>query len=101
MVSPTEEHGAQAEVEERLHAMPMRVTGVVSHGVRVGATRALAATQLQSGDAVDLRQADLRFLPRSSVTMIESLVADFGTAGDAILVVVDVERILRSALDEE
>ena len=50
---------------------------------------------------MDLLQTDPGFLPRSSSTMIESLVVDFGTAGDAILVVVDVERILRSALDEE
>ena len=33
--------------------------------------------------------------------MIESLVADFGAIGDAILATVDVERILHSALDEE
>ena len=44
---------------------------------------------------------DPGFLPRLSPTMIESLVVDFGAAGDAILAAVDVERILRSALDEE
>ena len=41
-VSPAEEHGALAEVEERLHTIPARVTGVVSHGIWVGATRAPA-----------------------------------------------------------
>ena len=100
-VSPAEDHITLAKVEEHLRAMPMCVAGVVSHGVQVGATRALAVTQLWSGNAVDLRQADLRFLPRSSVTMIESLVADFGATGDAILATVDMEQILRSALDEE
>jgi hypothetical protein len=33
--------------------------------------------------------------------MIESVVADFGAAGDAILARVDVEQILRFSLDEE
>ena len=43
MVSPTEEHGALAEVEEHLHALPACITGMVSLGVWVGATIALAA----------------------------------------------------------
>ena len=42
-VSPAEVHGASAEVEKCLRAMPAHIVGVVSHGVRVGATRALAA----------------------------------------------------------
>jgi hypothetical protein len=100
-MSLAEDHVASVEVEERLRAMPARVMGLVTHGVRVGATRALAAAQLRSGDAVDLRQADSGFPPQSSSTTIESLVADFGTAGDAILARVDVEQILRSTLDEE
>jgi len=33
--------------------------------------------------------------------MIESFVADFGAANDAIVAAVDVEWILHSALDEE
>jgi len=33
--------------------------------------------------------------------MTESLVADFGATNDAIFYATDVERILRSALDEE
>ncbi|XP_066354194.1 uncharacterized protein [Miscanthus floridulus] len=100
-VSRAEEHGNPTEVKERLRAMPVRVTRVVSHGVRVGTTRALAVAQLRFGDAVDLRQADRGFPPQSSRTTIESLVADFGAAGHAILAAVDVERILLSALDEE
>ena len=101
IVSPAEEHGTPTKVKEFLRAMPARVMAMVSHGIRVGATRALATTQLRSGDAVDLRQADPGFPPQSSQTTIESLVANFGAASDTILIAVDVEQILRSALDED
>ena len=37
-----EEHGALVKVEERLHALPVRIAGMVSLGVWVGATTALA-----------------------------------------------------------
>jgi hypothetical protein len=62
-VSLAEDHVAPTEVKERLRAMPARVTAVVTHGVWVGATRALAAVQLRSGDTVDLRQTEPGFLP--------------------------------------
>ena len=41
-VSPVAVLVPLVEVEERLHALLARITGVVSLGVRVGATRALA-----------------------------------------------------------
>ena len=94
---------APAEIKEHLHALPARIAGVVSLGVRVGATTALAATKLRSDDAVDLREADLGFLPPplSSPRRIASLVADFGAASDAIIATVNVDLIVHSALDEE
>ena len=69
----------------------------------MGATTALAAAQLQSGDVVDLREADLGFplLPLSSPRRIASLVDDFGATADAIVAIVNVDHILHSALYEE
>ena len=94
---------ALAEVEECLHALHVCIVGVVSLDVWVGATIALAAAQLRSDDAVDLREADPEFLPPplSSPRRVASLVADFGAVGDAIIATVNVDHILHSALDEE
>ena len=94
---------ALAEVEECLHALPARIAGMVSLGVRVGATSASAAAQVRSGDAMDLHEVDLGFLPLplSSLRRIASLVADFGAASDAIIATVNVDLIVHSALDEE
>jgi hypothetical protein len=47
MVSPAAVPIALAEVKERLHALPACISGVVSLGVRVGATKALDATPVQ------------------------------------------------------
>ena len=68
---------------------------MVSLGVRVEATTALATT--------GLHEADLGFLPPplSSPRRVASLVADFGAVGDAIIATVNVDHILHSALDEE
>ena len=81
----------------------MHIVGMVSLGVQVVATRALATTQLWSGDAVDLREADLGFPPPplSSPRRIASLVVDFSATGDAINATVNMDHILHSALDEE
>ena len=102
-VSPAAEPVALAEVEEHLHALPACITGMVSLGVWVGATIALAATKLRSDDTVDLHEADPGFLPPplSLPRRIASLVADFGVAGDAIIATVNMDHILHSALDEE
>ena len=53
-----------ANLEEGLHALPTQVTAVVTHGVRHGATMALAAAQLRSG--LDLNKVELVFPPKSS-----------------------------------
>ena len=94
---------ALAEVEECLHALPVRIAGMVSLDVRVDATSAPATAQVQSNNAVDLHEVDLGFLPPplSSPRRIVPLVADFGTVDDTIVATVDVEHILHSALDEE
>jgi hypothetical protein len=49
-VSPAAVLVAPAEVEEHLHTLPARITSMISLGIRVGATRALATAQLWSGD---------------------------------------------------
>ena len=98
-----EEHDAPSKVEERLHAMSTHVVGVVSYGIQVGATRALATAQLWFDDMVDLRDVDPGFSapPLSSLRRIASLVADFGATGDAIVATVNVDHIIHSALGEE
>jgi hypothetical protein len=74
---------------------------MVSLGIHVGATRALATAQLWSGDTMDLHDVDPGFTapPLSSLRRIASLVADFGTAGDVIVAIVNVDHIIHSALD--
>ena len=94
---------ALTEVKEHLHTLPTRIVGVVSLGVWVGATSALTVAQLWFGDATDLREADLGFLPPPLLSpwRIASLVADFGIVSDVIIATVNVDHIFHSTLDEE
>jgi len=48
-----------------------------------------------------LREVELGFPPEPSREVVEALVADFSAAADAVVVVVDVGRVIRDAPDGE
>ena len=88
-----------ANLEESLHALPTQVTAVVTHGVRHGATMALAAAQLRSG--LDLNKVEPGFPPKSAWDDIDKIVGEFTKAAEAVVAVVHVADIISNAPDGE
>ena len=85
--------------EEHLRALPAQIRAMVTKAVRQGAAMALAAGQLQIGTAVNLGVAKQGFPPHSMDDDIADLIKSFKPATNAVLLKVDVDKILHANLD--
>jgi hypothetical protein len=82
-------------VEEHLRNMLRRFMEVIRHAVRRGATLALAAATLQSGE--DLRDMATRFPLVEKLEDVEALAVEFKSAVGAITEYEGVEDVIHSA----
>ena len=76
----------------------MRIREVTAHVVCHGATAALAAAHLRFQPMVDLHAMEPRFPSRIEVPEdidVRWLIADFGVITNAIVVVVNVEQVIK------
>jgi hypothetical protein len=85
--------------EEPFQALLAYLQAMVTEAVCQGATVALAAAQLQISAAVNVRVAEQGFLSKSKDDDIVDLVKNFEPAANAILVKVDMDKILYARLN--
>ena len=84
----------------RLHCLPTQIKEVVAHGVYHGSAGALTVDHLHLCHKMDLRKVMPRFLVVEEIpndVNVELLVAEFSSNVEAIVTVVDVERIIKDA----
>lgn len=92
---------AGTDTYDRLRSLPTQIRKVVAHGVRHGAAGALAVAYLRLRHRTDLHEVEPRFLAASEIpddVDVRQLIAEFGGYAEAIVAVIDVERVIKDGL---
>ena len=86
---------ARTTLVDHLRTMPPWVMEVATYCILLGATLAMAAAQLWLGE--DLTVVEPGFSGETSYQQRENLIGEFSAVVNGVLVVVDVEDIIRNA----
>ena len=87
-------------LEERLRALPAHIQAMVSEVVRQGVATALVAAQLEFGVVVKVQVVQQAFPPApKDEDYIDDLFKCIKPAANAILAMVDMDKILHDSLD--